>query len=213
MINQENIQNRQRNMRQLWILIAVFALPLLAGWFLHFNPQWLPHGRSNHGDLIDPPRAMRTFALQNPADGSFDWSPLQDQWTLAVLAEGSCNDQCIERLIQVRQIRRALGAERQRIERLLILLPDTAGNLVVPALDGLEGTRIAFATAVEKPAVQEAFATAQTDIDKSLFLIDPRVDLMMAHDMSRITPKQILQDLEKLLKASQSWVKGGQYGH
>jgi hypothetical protein len=31
--------------------------------------------------------------------------------------------------------------------------------------------------------------------------------------MARITSKEVLQDLEKLLKASQSWVKGGQYGH
>jgi hypothetical protein len=46
-----------------------------------------------------------------------------------------------------------------------------------------------------------------------LFLIDPRGDLMMIHNTAIISAKQILQDLEKLLKVSQSWVKGGQYGH
>ena len=200
-------------MSQLWILIAVFALPLLAGWILHFNPQWLPHGRSNHGVLIEPPRDMESFTLQTPDRDAFDWSPLQDQWTLAVLAEGRCDEQCIEKLIKMRQIRRALGAERQRVERLLIMLPNTAGNLELPSLDGLEGTRLAIATAADTPAIEDAFAAAQTNIENSLFIIDPRVDLMMADDMSQITEKQILQDLEKLLKASQSWVKGGQYGH
>ena len=36
---------------------------------------------------------------------------------------------------------------------------------------------------------------------------------MMSHDTTQLSAKEILQDLEKLLKASQSWVKGGQYGH
>jgi cytochrome oxidase Cu insertion factor (SCO1/SenC/PrrC family) len=213
MMTQENIKTRQRNMRQLWVLIAVFALPLIAGWLFHFNPQWLPHGRSNHGTLIDPPRAMQSFTLQTLEKDSFDWKSLQDQWTLVVLAEGQCDNLCIEQLVKVRQIRRALGADRQRVERLLILLPDAQGNLEPPSLDGLEGTRIAISTAADMPAIQRAFTAVQTTTENSLFVIDPRVDLMMVHDMSHITSKQILQDLEKLLKASQNWVKGGQYGH
>lgn len=207
------VQTRQRNMRQLWILIALFALPLIAAWLFYFNPQWLPEGRTNHGVLIDPPRTMQPFTLRTPEQAEFDWNLLQDQWTLTVVAEGLCDEQCTEQLIKVRQIRRALGANRQRIERLLILLPDAAGNYDMPSLDGLEGTRLAMVEATDKSALLEQFTVARTSIDKSLFLIDPRVDLMMVHDMSHITSKQILQDLEKLLKASQSWGKGGQYGH
>ena len=204
---------RQRNMRQLWLLIALFALPPIAAWLFYFNPQWLPEGRTNHGRLIDPPRAMEAFSLQTPAGQVFDWQQLQDQWSMVVVAEGRCDDQCIEQLIKVRQIRRAMGANRQRIERLLILLPDAAGNLQLPSLDGLEGTRLAIASSADRNVLQDLFEVEQSSLNRSLYLIDPRVDLMMTHDMSRITSKQILQDLEKLLKASQSWVKGGQYGH
>ena len=200
-------------MRQLWILVAVFALPLIAGWLLHFNPQWLPQGRSNHGVLVEPPLNMQPFILQTAANQDFDWSSLEGQWTLTVLAEGVCDEQCMEQLVKVRQIRRALAAERQRVERLLIMLPDAAGKLTLPSMGGLEGTRLAIVTATDKPALQAAFATEQRQIENSLFIIDPRVDLMMAHDMSLITEKQILQDLERLLKASKSWVKGGRYGH
>ncbi len=200
-------------MRQLWILIALFALPLIAAWLFYFNPQWLPAGRTNHGTLINPPIAMQSFTLQSPETGDFDWSPMLERWTMTVVAEGQCDEHCTEQLIKVRQIRRALGANRQRVERLLILLPDTSGNLQIPTLDGLEGTRLAIATETDKPAIQALYSEEQTLQDNLLFLIDPRVDLMMVHDMSRITSKQILQDLEKLLKASQNWAKGGQYGH
>ena len=213
MMTQENLRTRRQNMLQLWVLVAVFALPLIAGWLLHFNPQWLPQGRSNHGVLVEPPLNMQPFILQTAANQEFDWSSLEGQWTLTVLAEGVCDEQCMEQLVKVRQIRRALAAERQRVERLLIMLPDAAGKLTLPSMGGLEGTRLAIVTATDKPALQAAFATEQRQIENSLFIIDPRVDLMMAHDMSLITEKQILQDLERLLKASKSWVKGGRYGH
>ena len=211
MTAQDQTLNRRGNRRQLWILVLLFALPPIAAWLFYYNPQWLPEGRSNNGALIAPSIAMQQFTLQTPQGDAFDWEPLREQWTITVLAEGRCQEQCIEQLIKVRQIRRAMGANRQRIERLLILLPDAAGNLELPSLDGLEGTRLAVVQAIDKPAVEQAFAPAT--FEQSLFLIDPRVDLMMVHDMNHITSKQVLQDLEKLLKASQSWVKGGQYGH
>jgi hypothetical protein len=119
----------------------------------------------------------------------------------------------MQRLIEMRQIRRALGANSQRIERLLILLPDATGRVEVPTLGGLEGTLVAQASADEKQSVLSKFSVSGTTLEKTLYVIDPRIDLMMAEDLSHITSKQILQDLEKLLKASQSWVKGGQYGH
>lgn len=200
-------------MWQLWLLIALFALPLIAAWLMYFNPQWLPEGRTNHGVLIEPSRTMQPFTLQTAERDAFDWGPLQEQWTMTVVAEGHCDEQCIEQLIKVRQIRRAMGANRQRIERLLILLPDATGNLELPTLDGLEGTRLAIVSTTDENAIQELFDVQQAISNQSLFIIDPRVELMMVYDMSRITSKQILQDLEKLLKASQSWAKGGQYGH
>jgi hypothetical protein len=210
---QEQTQNGKSNLRQLWMLVMLFALPALAAWFFYFNPQWLPQGRTNHGELIDPPRAIGSLKLQTAEAGVFDWSPLKDQWTMTIVAEGGCDDHCIEQLIKVRQIRRAMAANRQRIERLLILLPDASGNLELPSLDGVEGTHLAVGASADKAAIMEMFAADPATLENSIFLIDPMVDLMMVHDMSQITSKQVLQDLELLLKASQNWTKGGQYGH
>lgn len=213
MMTQEQTQNRKSNMWQLWMLVLLFALPAIAAWFFYFNPQWLPQGRTNHGELIDPPRAVGSLALQTAESGVFDWGPLKDQWTMTVVAQGRCDEKCIEQLIQVRQIRRAMAANRQRIERLLILIPDASGNLELPSLQGLEGTHLALAASTDGPEILELFAAKAATLDNSLFLIDPMVELMMVHDMSNIKSKQVLHDLEVLLKASQNWTKGGQYGH
>lgn len=213
MMTQELTQNRNNNLWQLWMLILLFALPAIAAWFFYFNPQWLPQGRTNHGELIDPPRAIGSLRMQTTDSGVFDWGLLKDQWTMTIVAVGRCDDKCIERLIKVRQIRRAMAANRQRIERLLILLPDASGNLELPSLEGLEGTHLAVAASADKSEILELFASGPASLDNSIFLIDPMVDLMMVHDMSHITSKQVLLDLEVLHKASQNWTKGGQYGH
>jgi hypothetical protein len=212
MMTQEQTQNRKSSLWQLWMLILLFALPAIAAWFFYFNPQWLPQGRNNHGDLIDPSRAIGSLTLQTAENDVFDWEPLKDQWTMTILAEGGCDDKCIDQLIKIRQIRRALAANRQRIERLLILLPDASGNLEIPSLDGLEGTHLAVAASADKSEILKLFAADPAALDNSIFLIDPTADLMMVHDMTHITSKQVLQDLEILLKASENWKKGGQYG-
>jgi hypothetical protein len=204
---------KTRSMTSLWMLIALFALPPMAAWLFFFNPDWLPDGRTNNGALIDPPRPLAALQLQTEDGNPFSWDDLQGQWTLTLVGEGGCDAACIEALIEVRQLRRATGANRQRIERLLILFPNAQGRLELPNLTGLEGTRIALANSTQRGEVLSLFPIELNEQAIPLFLIDPQVDLMMTHDTSQIPAKQILQDLEKLLKASQGWVKGGQYGH
>jgi hypothetical protein len=204
---------KSRSYNPLWLLIALFALPPIAAWLFYFNPQWLPEARGNYGRLVEPPRPVDSLQLLTPVGAPFDWQALQDHWTLTLVREGGCDAACIEALIEVRQIRRATGSNRRQIERLLILLPDRQGLLEPPDLAGLEGTALAIADSDQR---RELLTIFQADLSAQaipLFIIDPRLDLMMTHDTSLIPAKQILQDMEKLLKVSQSWVKGGQYGH
>jgi hypothetical protein len=201
------------NRLQLWSLIVLFALPSMTAWLFFYHPEWLPQGRTNHGILITPPRSLESLSLTTPEGSPFDWTELQDQWTLTLIREGGCDNRCVDALIEMRQIRRATGANRERIERLLILTADQQGRLELPDLSGLEGTRLAIAQANQTRFLLDLFPSALAEERIPLFLIDPRVTLMMTHDTSTIPAKQILQDLEKLLKVSQSWVKGGQYGH
>jgi hypothetical protein len=46
-----------------------------------------------------------------------------------------------------------------------------------------------------------------------IFIIDPQDDLMMKLDTTKVNSKEILEDLEKLLKASANRAKGDRYGH
>ncbi|PVV06718.1 MAG: hypothetical protein B6D77_15280 [gamma proteobacterium symbiont of Ctena orbiculata] len=204
---------KPRSLASLWVLIALFALPMVTAWVFFLNPQWLPTGRSNNGELIDPPRSVQALRLQT-ADGElFDWQSLQDMWSMTLVGEGGCDAACIEILIMARQIRRATAANRQRIARLLILMPDANGRLELPNMGGLEGTQLLIADNSQRASIQSLFPLQPSEQAIPIFLIDPRGDLMMKHDTTKISTKEILQDLEKLLEASQNWAQGGRYGH
>ncbi len=200
---------RKRSLIPLVILVLVFALPPLASWVLYLNPQWLPAGRSNQGVLLEPPRSVDGLRLITPQGEQLAWADFNDKWTLVVIGRGECTGDCMERLFQVRQIRRALGGQRQRVERLLILLPQAGRPTpVIPSLEGHEGTRVGVVQLADVDGVEALFDVREQAPDHAIFVIDPQRMLMMVHDTDVMTSKQILKDLEKLLKASQNWVTG-----
>jgi len=213
MIGEMQAYPQRRSWLPLIFLVGLFALPPLAGWIFFLNPELMPSGTTNNGAFIQPPRPADGIALTTPQGNQFDWGVLRDKWTLVTVQEGDCLAPCQQRLIEVRQMRRALGANRQRLERLLVLLPDNNGTVTFPSLDGLEGTRVAFGDHDSAIQLRGLSGSGESSLEQNYYLIDPRGDLMMRHDTSTLTAKLILKDLETLMKASQSWVKGAQYGH
>lgn len=196
----------------LMLLVLLFALPPFLGWIYFLNPQLLPAGRVNHGTLINHPQSVLELPLGSGNGERFDWEAIKGKWVLVTLTRGSCEKSCQEQLIQQRQIRLALGANRQLVARLLVILPEQQRPSAARLPDGLNGTFIALANDINDVQLNKLFGVTPAAAPDSSYLIDPKGYLMMKYPLS-LPPKAILQDLEKLLKASQSWVKGGQYGH
>ena len=49
----------RRSRAQVWILLAVFFVPLALAFLLYYGSGgWRPPGSTNHGELISPPRPM-----------------------------------------------------------------------------------------------------------------------------------------------------------
>ncbi|MCP3868887.1 MAG: hypothetical protein GY703_12480 [Gammaproteobacteria bacterium] len=209
MTNTMETTPRKRSLVPLILLVAVFALPPLVGWILFLNPQWLPDRHSNNGLLVQPPRTAEALRLFTPRGEPLDWNEFKDAWSLVVASREECGTPCKERLLQVSQIRRALGAERQRVQRLLILLPKAGQPVSLPSLTELEGVLVGVAVNDEdRSRVESLLDFTDWASGNKIFVIDPYRNLMMVHDADRLTSKEILKDMEKLLKASKNWVTG-----
>jgi cytochrome oxidase Cu insertion factor (SCO1/SenC/PrrC family) len=193
-------------------MVAVFAAPVLATWFYFFFPQYLPGTRSNRGELLSPPVALPAgLALTGPSGAPFDPARLEGAWTLVYLANGGCGPACIQRLTEIRQIRLALGEGQRLVERLL-LVGAPQGPLDQALMNGaFDGMHLAQTDGDGLSALLGAMGSGPEGQDR-LYLLDPRGNLMMRY-AADAPPKDTLKDLERLIKASKSWIKGASYGH
>lgn len=202
----------RRGAGPLWLMVAVFAAPVVAAWFLYFNPQYLPAGRTNLGELIEPVVPLPAGpGLVTPAGTELDREPLSGHWTLVYLADGPCDEDCLVRVTDLRQIRLALGEGGMSVER-LVVLPETVPSGEAAALaERFPGLQIALA----EPAYAERLIAALGEGGASLgrvHILDPMGNLMMRYAPDA-PAKDILKDMGRLLKASKNWIKGAAYGH
>ncbi|HET6655048.1 MAG TPA: hypothetical protein VFH57_02270 [Gammaproteobacteria bacterium] len=184
----------------LLLIFAVGAAPAIAAMVWYFNADsWRPEATTNHGDLITPPRAITTAPLPL-LDGSTlpaDW--FQTQWSLVYAGPAECPRRCRKALYLTRQIRLALGAKMNRVQRLFIVTGPAAQpealrrahpDLTVVEAAGPAGRNfLAQFTGGDKPGSQ-------------IWLVDPRGRLMMVYALGD-DPTGIIEDLEHLLKFSQ----------
>jgi cytochrome oxidase Cu insertion factor (SCO1/SenC/PrrC family) len=198
----------RRGLWPLWLMVAIFALPAVAAWIFYLNPGLLPATRVNRGELVEPVRPWpAALALTRPDGSAFDATAFGDRWTLVVPSRAPCGAACERRLIDLRQIRLALGESRYVVERLAVLVGDAPAALGEP----LAGTQVARAGAGQDPQVQALFGP-DPDIWDRIYVVDPFGNLMMRY-AADAPPKDVLKDMERLLKASKNWIKGAQYGH
>lgn len=203
---------QKRGIAPLLAMIAIFAAPVIAAWFFYLNPGYLPAGRTNKGELIEPvvplPPELR---LSDPRGAAFDPAALAGKWVLVYLTGGECGDACMEHLIAIRQIRLALGEGQLSVERLLIMTDPDASALDSELGTKLEGMHVAVTDAAGGERLLDLLGEGAAALDR-IYILDPMGNLMMRYAQDA-PAKDTLKDMERLLKASKNWIKGAQYGH
>jgi cytochrome oxidase Cu insertion factor (SCO1/SenC/PrrC family) len=202
------MQAQQRTRTGRWkmlMVLAVCAAPVLASYLAYY--VFKPQGRSNYGDLIEPPRPMPSDALLmlRSADGQpVLASSLKGQWLLVTVGGGACDPACEQRLYLQRQIRESLGKDKDRVDRVwLITDGQPMRDALRPAMSGatvLSADGAALAAWL-LPAPGQALAD-------HWYLVDPRGQWMMRFE-PKAEPRKVLKDLTRLLKAAASWDEAG----
>lgn len=192
-------------------MVAVFAAPVVAAWFLYLNPEYLPAARSNRGELLEPVVPLGSeLALEGVAGEDFDLEALAGRWTLVAVSRAPCAQACRKRLGDLAQVWAALGESRLHVERLLVIGAPAQGPAVDPALGAeLPGLHVAVARPAAAAALVDLLGA---DGLERAYIMDPFGQLMMRYGPGA-PPRDVLKDMERLLKASKNWIKGAQYGH
>ena len=186
-----------RTRGQLALLVALFFVPLVLAFLMYYGSHWRPPGRTNHGTLIEPARPLARVALQRPDGGSAGDDVLVGRWSLLYVASGECDAACHQTLYFMRQSYLAMGNLIPRLQQVFLATGQCCDRAFLArehpdllALDGGGGAAAAW--------------LAQIPVDArahTLFIVDPRGNLMMRYD-ALTDPKGLREDLKKLLDLS-----------
>lgn len=189
------------------LVMAACAAPVIASYTLYYGVR-PTGGATAYSALIQPTVPMPAIQAQPLAGGAtLPLRSLAGQWLLVVVDGGACGDACEKRLYMQRQLREMTGRERDRIDKLWLIVDDTP---VAPALQqalaatpGMQMLRVPRATVAAwlKPAPGQA-------LEDHLYIVDPLGDWMMRAP-ANADPGKLKRDIDRLLRASAGWDKAG----
>lgn len=186
------------------LLMLLFALPVAAATLLYFA-GWRPTTGGNHGELIRPVRQIEDLALQTLDGQPASFGELRGKWTMVYLGASSCPEACMKSLYVMRQVRTAQGKERDRVQRVFILVETNAQAGLEAKLAAYPGMLVwtgknkALAALTRSFGISEGRAAGQSGI----YLVDPLGNLIMRYPPGA-DPAGMLKDMTRLLKYS--WV-------
>ena len=183
----------KRGRLQLLLLIGVFVFPLVGSGVAYLF-HWSTGHRSNYGTLIDPHPVPQTTLVG--LDGRPErLNALEGKWILLQFDAPSCDLGCERKLYTMRQVRKALGRDESRVERVWILTAD--GRPKPRLLQVIEGTQV-----LRPPDAKFATAfPAPNTVRDHIYVIDPRGNLMLRFPPDA-DPSRVIKDLQRLLAYS-----------
>jgi hypothetical protein len=190
----------------LLVLLACLA-PVIVSYFTYY--VWRPSGRNNYADLIQPTRGIPEGLGLHSLDGQpVASASLKGQWLLLVVAGGECDRRCEDHLYAQRQLREMSGRERDRIDRLWLVVDEAP--LRTPIAHAVTtGDAPATALRVSREALQRWLQPAPGQaLEDHLYLVDPMGEWMMRAPAA-LEPKLFHKDLDRLLRASAFWDRAG----
>lgn len=187
---------------QFWKVLGIALLcvaPVIASYLAYYVIK--PEGRTNYGQLIQPQRSALDLAMQGLDGKPVTVAQFRKRFVLVVVADSACDARCEKLLYTTRQLRTMTGRDRDRMDRLWIIPPATAGEPVSAKILA-ENEGLVIGRAVSSESFNALFA-AQTPeaLRSSIWVIDWQGNLMMSFAKDG-DPSKIFKDISKLLRAS-----------
>jgi len=184
--------------RTLLIMVAVFALPYLASWFLFLNPGVIDLGGRSNGTLISP--------LIGPDEAPFVLSAVKineqkeiDEkiWTLLMFGSGPCQEACQKTMFTLQQLRKMMGLDKVRIDRAYVQIEAEKAGPELSVLSQYEGTEVIYANSEEIPGLEQKLGVEPGQLHQHILIADPGGNLVMLYPQD-MDPKKIFADIEIL---------------
>lgn len=173
----------------------VFIIPILVSWYLVFFSDFKKgDGGTQKGELISPVIPLGEPEVFNLKSKTIE--SINGKWTLLFFVENECNQLCEDKLYQLRQIRLALGKDRDKVDRLLVSKNKQQWSQYTNSFNGQK--YIDPTSRDYKRLIKKLNDYAGLDL-KATYLIDPYGFLMMKYPQDD-NPMGTIKDIERLIK-------------
>lgn len=187
---------RKTSGKHTMLLVAgLLLLPVLIASALYIS-GWHPAQTGNHGELLQPLRALPSEAFVDRQGKLLPSTELRGKWVMVFVGDATCTEHCRAQAHLMRQVQVAQNKEMKRIRR-MILAPD-AEALAAYATETNDELR-APDLLLLRPT--PALSTLLTDSGNRIVLIDPLGNVMMRYAATQ-DGKGLQKDMERLLKYS-----------
>jgi hypothetical protein len=197
--------NRAQGRLKMMAVLLICAAPVLASYFTYYVVK--PEGRQNFGELIIPPRALPDIQGVDLNGSNVNLQTLKGQWLLVSVAGAKCGEPCEQQLYLQRQMREGLGREKDRLDWVWLIADDD------PVAEPLR-VAVRSATTLRVPAPDIATWLSPGSghvLTDHLYLVDPMGNWMLRFPakLDKATAPKAKRDIERLLRAANSWDKPG----
>jgi hypothetical protein len=192
---------------KMMMVLLMCAAPVIASYFTYYVIR--PQGRTNYSELILPSRTLPpTMNLRDMAGQPVDPATLRRQWLLVTVADATCAADCEKRLYLQHQLHQMLGREKDRLDKVWLVLDDGAPKPEL--LKAVQG----------EPAAARVLRAPRADVERWLqpaagqaleahfYIVDPQGEWMMRAPVNP-EAQRLKRDLERLLRASSFWDTAG----
>jgi cytochrome oxidase Cu insertion factor (SCO1/SenC/PrrC family) len=177
-------------------MVIIFALPALLALTVFMLRDQLNLTSKSEGFLLTPPLALEMLQLTTVDNAPVKADTFANHWWLIYLTPPSCTDECGTQNAKLRSVYLALTKNMSRVQRIML----AQENALTP--EQLQQAAADKPLLIEKIANPEyLLSNCSVATNEGLFIMDPLGNIMLCY-----APQQeahaILQDIEKLLKAS-----------
>ena len=189
----------QKNKGKLTLIgiFLLFFIPIIASWYLVFYTDFMQDSQGiQHGTLVSP--VVSIGSIKAKEISTMSEVEITKKWVLVFIQNNVCDEFCNERLYQLRQIRLALGEDRDKVDRLVIFnQPNNFNELkdLYPGQKFIDNSFNDYQFLIKK------FNASYSDKKNPILLLDPYGFLMMQYNQGT-DPKGIIKDIERLIKNS-----------
>ncbi len=181
---------KQKEKNQKYKAFIIFFTPILVliASTLFFYIGYSPEGRTNNGQLIDPPIDLSALKIEGLKD------EFPGNWTIMHFLNKPCKESCWNSLYKTRQVNIRLGRDAQRVGRYLLISNSYSLSPQETARLTKEYPRLKLFRILEENIPSEI-------IRDSYMLFDPLGNGILIYSPD-LPGGELLEDLKKVLQNS-----------